>query len=242
MTKKYIFWTSGWDSTFRLLQLLIFEEQIIQPIYILDENRKSYKNELEAIQLIIEKINQNYPKESKKIMPLILVKKNEIILDSEINQSFESIKKKVKIGSQYEWLSAYCKQNDIKKVELCIEKDAINTSLFNFINTYLKPNHSSESSNDENKFAVLNLFKYFEFPLFEIDKKTMYSISKENNWLDIMNLTWFCHKPKKNKPCGKCNPCKTTIIKGLGFRIKFKNRINGYLHIYLFDQLKKLRR
>ena len=117
-----------------MLQLLIFEEQIIQPIYILDEDRKSYKNELEAIKLIIEKINQNYPKESKKIMPLILVKKNEIILDSEINQSFESIKKKVKIGSQYEWLSAYCKQNDIKKVELCIEKDAINTSLFNFIN------------------------------------------------------------------------------------------------------------
>lgn len=68
----------------------------------------------------------------------------------------------------------------------------------------------------------------------------MLGVAKANKWEEIMNLTWFCHKPKKNKPCGKCVTCVATIEKGLGYRIQLKNRMIGYFKIYKTKQLKKL--
>ena len=40
----YIFWTGGYDSTFRLCQLLIVERVMVQPVYISDpylDNKKT---------------------------------------------------------------------------------------------------------------------------------------------------------------------------------------------------------
>ena len=36
-----LFWTGGWDSTYRLLYLLIVEKKYVQPYYIIDLTRKS---------------------------------------------------------------------------------------------------------------------------------------------------------------------------------------------------------
>lgn len=53
MQKKHtLLWTSGWDSIFRLLEIILIEKELVQPIYIIDEDRKSLKNELNAIDLI----------------------------------------------------------------------------------------------------------------------------------------------------------------------------------------------
>lgn len=235
MEIKYLFWTSGWDSTFRLLQLILLENVTVQPIYILDESRKSHVEELKAIQLIINKIASCHPSKSKYLLSPIISKKSEILEDIYIKENFNKIKNIIKIGSQYEWLAKYCKQNKLSNIDLCIEKDSIQTSLFNFINPYFSDNNNIEC---KNKDAIVSVFKYYNFPLFDTNKQQMFEISKKNNWLEIMELTWFCHKPKRSLPCGKCNPCKTTIMKGLGFRINFINRINGYIHIYIYDKFK----
>jgi len=68
----------------------------------------------------------------------------------------------------------------------------------------------------------------------------MLLIAKQNNWLDVLYLTWFCHNPKNNKPCGKCNPCTGVIKKGLSYRIPIKNRLKGYFKIYILNKIKKL--
>lgn len=36
-----IFMTGGWDSIFRLLQLLLIDKRAVQPVYILDPERWS---------------------------------------------------------------------------------------------------------------------------------------------------------------------------------------------------------
>ena len=51
-----IFWTGGWDSSFRVLQLSK-KDVLIQPIY-LDDNRASADNELRAIDSIANKIKK----------------------------------------------------------------------------------------------------------------------------------------------------------------------------------------
>lgn len=231
MKTHIVLWTSGWDSTFRLLQIILVEKHIVQPIYIIDESRKSLKNELFAIESILNKIKELYPNEYKSILPIIYFNKKDVVEDKAIKDSFSHILKQIKIGSQYEWLAYYCEQEKLKNVELSIDKDEISFSLFNFINPYLNSDNHIGTNENLNKNAVRTVFNYFKFPLFQTDKKEMLAISKKNNWLKIMQLTWFCHKPKNNNPCGKCNPCKTVIMKGLGFRIPLKNRLKGYFKI-----------
>lgn len=50
-----IFWTGGWDSTYRMVELSQCDV-IIQPIYCIDKGRKSSDIELNRIQMITEKL------------------------------------------------------------------------------------------------------------------------------------------------------------------------------------------
>ena len=44
-----LFWTGGWDSTFRLLQLVVEQGRLVQPYYIIDPNRLSLRHEIKAM-------------------------------------------------------------------------------------------------------------------------------------------------------------------------------------------------
>lgn len=44
-----ILWTGGWDSTFRVVELSRMEGITIQPVYVIDPNRKSVPYELRAM-------------------------------------------------------------------------------------------------------------------------------------------------------------------------------------------------
>ena len=44
-----LLWTGGWDSTFRLLQRVLIDKQPIQPIYFVNPDRESVREELKSI-------------------------------------------------------------------------------------------------------------------------------------------------------------------------------------------------
>jgi 7-cyano-7-deazaguanine synthase in queuosine biosynthesis len=227
-----LLWTSGWDSTFRLLQIILMEKKSVQPIYIVDKNRKSLKNELEAIQKIQDKIKDEFPEAIDLIQPIWFVEKENLTENDEIGFAFQQLSSMRKIGSQYEWLAQFSHHYDLKNVEISVEKNLDLNSFGNFIKqNYLEVN-PSECSDKKLYYTIDTVFKYFHFPVIYLLKTEMLSIAKENNWLNIMNLTWFCHKPKNNLPCGKCNPCMATIEKGLSYRVPLTNRILGYIKIY----------
>lgn len=218
---KKILWTGGWDSTFRLLQLVLIEKATVQPFYIKDSDRKSHPKELEAIDRILRKISQHYPDDITRINPLQIVEKSQIVTDPHLENCFNEIGQTKKIGTQYLWIASFCKQFNINNIELCIEKDYKNNTFYTFIEPFY--NKSLTNPNSHLDELVHPLFDYFSFNLFDLTKMDMLHIAKERGWMDIMNLTWFCHRPKKNKPCGKCNPCLATYSEGLKFRIP-KNR------------------
>lgn len=75
----------------------------------------------------------------------------------------------------------------------------------------------------------MEIFGYFRFPVLELSKKDMESISKNEEFDDIMNETWFCHTPTlSGKPCGYFNPCRYTREEGLGRRVP-KTTKAGYI-------------
>lgn len=227
---KKILWTGGWDSTFRLLQLVLIEKIDVQPIYIKDTDRKSNNKELEAIDKILKALFKPFPEAQKRISPLIIIDKNEILIDQQLEESYNKISKTQKIGTQYLWIASFCKQNNINSIELSIEKDNRINSFYNFIVPFFNKHLNNPNLHLEEE--VNNLFHYFGFNLFEVTKIDILKISKENGWMEIMNLTWFCHRPKNDKPCGKCKPCLTAFTEGLNFRIPINRRIHSYIKLF----------
>ena len=80
---KYLFWTGGYDSTFRLCQLLIDEKKEVQPIYLFLEDefvdsdkfeRRNKDEELQTMLNITRYIKQKFPHTRKLLHDTYFVK------------------------------------------------------------------------------------------------------------------------------------------------------------------------
>ena len=160
--------------------------------------------------------------------------------NEEIKIAFQEINKHSHLGTQYDWLARYCHEKDINEMGI--------TAVFRYdghIATILK-NHVEKV--ERYNFAVYRIrqdayklpegiiFKYFLFPTYEKSKLELFQLAQEKGWGDMINLTWFCHKPRAvDKPCGACEPCRQTKNYGLGFRIPYQNRIMGKIIHSVYD-------
>ncbi len=217
-----LFWTGGFDSTFRVIQLSR-HNVIVQPYYLADyQHRNSIKNELEAIKAISEDIKNH--SETKFVMkPLIIVDVKDIGSDELIKASYQRLAEEIALGSQYEWLAVFAENH--QGVELSIEKGRLQ-KYFESVANFSR--HSTggvsfqkidkESSNQD----VVNIFGNFHFPypVSELTKPEIVEEYKRLGFGETMNKTWFCHNPVKNEPCGVCTPCRQVVEKGMSFRIK----------------------
>ncbi|WP_428742345.1 hypothetical protein [Tenacibaculum sp.] len=220
-----ILWTGGWDSTFRVLELA--DKNItIQPYYLKD-NRKSEKMEIDTVESLTEEIRK-LPNTKCVIKPLLAKKVSEIEPDEEITKSYNNLRERfkkeghgAKLGSQYEWLARFSK--DIRYLELGIEKDSKPQVLINMFGRLEKKQDEilgehyildKENSTQD----LINVFGNYRYPLLGYSKLDMQRIATQKGYIDIMNKTWFCHRPKNNEPCGKCAPCMQTIEAGLQSR------------------------
>ena len=106
---KEVFWTGGWDSTFRMVQLSR-QDLVIQPVYIGGDNRPSERIELATMNTISALLTQHQGTKAK-ILPLKIVQKEDIPPNAEITEAFYEIRKSIPIGTQYEYLARYAKLN-----------------------------------------------------------------------------------------------------------------------------------
>lgn len=117
-----LLWTGGWDSTFRLLQLIFEEKKEVQPIYIIDQTRSSWTIEMKTIREIKNFIVNKYPESVHLLEPTFFFSKVDIKYDPFINEAWNRIKKERHIGKQYQWLAMFCKQLELNNIELSIQK------------------------------------------------------------------------------------------------------------------------
>ena len=215
-----ILWTGGWDSTFRIVELSK-EEVEIQAYYVLDKTRKSQKNEIDTMEKITEELEKNSNTKAK-FLPIKFVNVDEIEKNDEITRVYKKMHKIHKIGSQYDYLARLALK--VKNLELGLE-NAETSKALNFIkacgeiqekeinglkNYAINP----EKSSYELKLLLGNL----NFPIIDKTKLDMKNIAEKEGYINIMNMTWFCHNPIDNKPCGYCNPCVSTIQEGMQYR------------------------
>jgi 7-cyano-7-deazaguanine synthase in queuosine biosynthesis len=222
-----IFWTGGWDSTFRILQLILVKKLLVQPYYIIDPERKSLQNELKTIQKISSEVRKSFPEKSKLLLPVKYLALSDIKSNKIISKSYTEIRKKQRLGIQYEWLASFCSQYQIFDMEVSLElrvkhKDnvVINATGNYLIERELKQGKVFVISDDAKGKYIYNLFGNMIFPVINNTKMQMYQYSKKQGFSEFLELTWFCHTPVRNKhACGKCQPCQSTQSEGLNWRL-----------------------
>ncbi|HET8985545.1 MAG TPA: hypothetical protein VFN03_07280, partial [Trueperaceae bacterium] len=73
-----LLWTSGWDSTFRLLCALLLEDAHVRPHYVSDPSRPSTAAELKAMANIRSAIVRQYPEAAERLLPTQHAHRDEI--------------------------------------------------------------------------------------------------------------------------------------------------------------------
>lgn len=234
-----VLWTGGWDSTFRIIQLST-KEIIIQPYYLKD-NRKSEKNELETINLLTREIRK-LTSTKCSLKDVISTNVSDIVKDRDISQAYKDLNISFKkltngqLGTQYEWLARYSK--NMSHLELSIEKGTKPSIAINLLGGYKKINDDviGEYYIVDKKISqkeIVMLFGVYHYPLLDYTKLMMKKEAEENGFIDLMNKTWFCHKPIDNAPCGTCSPCEQAIDAGLEYRFTAAALQRHKKHIFL---------
>ena len=237
-----LLWTGGWDSSFRLLQLLLQYRREVVPHYLLDPTRASTQAELEAMERMRRALFERHPHTRALLKPLRKFDTAMLAPDATITDAFREIVSERFIGSQYDWLARFRKQLDIAGLELAAgyRGGRIHGIIGPLVMEFTDGGHASyridPEYSDTKEFAV---FGGFSFPLFALNKQETGSIAVERGWLDILRMSWFCHKPGNgNEPCGYCNPCLYATDEGFGWRIPRRNRIKGIFYRALVKPMK----
>jgi hypothetical protein len=226
-----LFWSGGWDSTFRLLQLVLSEKKLVQPYYLIDPKRKSLRNELKARREIINHLVREHPETRSLILPTIYYEVGDIVHDDELEQGYKEHRKTKRCESQYLWQAEYCKQFNIQDLEMAAERDEHDVPEVE--KRYF--GHFAEGTGKSGEYRIAKIhvnepiykiFGWYTFPIYDLSRQDMELEAARHGWSEYMQMTWFCHSPLRGRyPCGTCLPCQQAIKKGQGRRIPWWRRL-----------------
>lgn len=243
-----IFWTGGWDSTFRVLQLVLLEKRKVQPYYIVDPARKSTDAEIKAMDKIKDQLFLKHPYTKELLLTTIVGDLSNIKANQEVTDAYLRILKQQPLGCQNDFLARYCLQEDMEHMEMSVEDSPV--GLFHILiqSHSIKVNEGNYTNYEiDSKYTgtdVHTLFKYFRYPILFITKLDMQKIAIKEGFEDLMDLTWFCHNPQKYgtdyEGCGVCVPCIEVMSAGMENRMSLRSKIRYYFRIHL--RIEKLSR
>jgi hypothetical protein len=231
-----LLWTSGWDSTYRLLYLLLVRKQPVQPYYLIDPDRLSTGVELQTMKRIKARLASLHPEAKALLRPVIFSDIYDLAANRELTESFERLRAAHGIGSQYDWLARFTTERGLDALEMSVHAD-------DRVYPLLEPIVVSVDQDIEASLHVgrqfggsdaFNVFRNFRFPRFGLTKLDMERLSSEYGFNQLLELSWFCHSPRSNgTPCGLCNPCASTMEEGMGRRIPAASRARYHARKYL---------
>ena len=235
-----VFWTGGWDSTFRVLQLLLLEQRRVQPYYMTDPGRKSVDAELQAMDHIKKQLFQKYPAVKELLLPTVVENVSEIKPNQEVTAAYREILKQQTLGTQYEFLTRFCVQEGIDNIEISVENSPSGFLPKIIRSRVIEVNHDDHLYYKlDDKYEgteVYTLLKYYLFPILDITKLDMKEIAEKEGFIDLLELTWFCHNPQKHgdryEPCGVCHPCTDVMASGMEERMPLRSKIRYYFRVH----------
>ncbi|MBN1929367.1 MAG: hypothetical protein JW764_07480 [Chlorobiaceae bacterium] len=230
-----LLWTGGWESTYRLCELIFLKKRIVNPVYILDPERKSFREEIKAMVAIRGEIVKRISSDASLLKPLQIVIKDDIPPNKIITEMYDSIVKTYGgLGRQFEWLARYADWKDLYRLEIGLEGNTNSPRRPVYAQLEKELIIKDESMILGNKLddQLFDFFRRFSFPVFNLSKDKILQLAKGQDFYDLMLKTWFCHKPRNGKPCGRCYPCEQVMHEGMSFRIPLSGKVR-----YAFKKL-----
>lgn len=236
-TPVVLLWTGGWDSTFRLLQLLLEHRVPVQPLYLLDDTRASSKVEIATTERLRAAIARLHPHTRYLLRPLSIVRVADLAPDPDVEAAHARLAVRHGVGSQYAWLARYARQHGTSGIELtceCIPKGASGVLLDHTIRACAPQGHATYLvPGDDPDPDVALLFGGYAYPLIGTTREAMTEAARQRGWSDLMGMTWFCHRPVHGgEPCGLCDPCRANIEEGFAWRIPPRRRALSAVYRY----------
>lgn len=218
-----LLWTGGWDSTFRLLQLTLVEQRTVQPIYVIDPERRSLGHELRAMVAIREAAIPRLPG-GVRIEPARMYVRTDFPDPPHLGERFSAIARRAHIGRQYLWLASVADALGWADVEMCIPKHELPSGLQDTVFTGIRTGSPRLKDTWE-----AELFRYWTFPVLTTTKAAMGDVAAERGFRDVLELRWFCLLPAgRHLACGRCRPCRIARRDGATGGVAFANRVQWY--------------
>jgi 7-cyano-7-deazaguanine synthase len=218
------------------------------------EKRKSMKYEIRAMGKIRDILSKKKNNANFCILPTKYILRDSIADDQELFHSWKVLHDKYLLGLQYEYLSRFCKQQNLR-VEVCIEncersrcRKTLTGEGKMILSNYMIDNDVLNMGGylylDKTCFSsdAYNILGNLIFPeqLYKISKLEEIRLMREWGMDDVVMATWFCHNPVFGMPCGYCNPCRDAFNEDLAWRVPTSGRILGTLRqpfLYVYYQL-----
>jgi hypothetical protein len=223
---KLLFWTGGYDSTFRLCQILFTSSSSVLPIYIADpsmdgENvsRKNRKQEYHAMQNILSSLYSINPSFQQRIYPILYIHK--VPICPYIRRNMRILYEKGLVHrpiTQYSAMAQVC-YNLGKSIEVGVENSEHSTMGNIVKNNIVYNQHSNTYQMNPNRKLLKNkedqakmIFSNFDFPIIKYRKEDMLLEAEKYKYDTILKQTWSCWFPENGRKCGKCPMCKERIL------------------------------
>ena len=117
-----VLWTSGWDSTFRVADLVITYGRAVRPHYLIDPSRLSTEKELTTITELSDAIAARREDGGSLLLPPRLHQRSELSTDPETRAQLRRLRTVAYLGPQYDLLVALARSLASHELELCILK------------------------------------------------------------------------------------------------------------------------
>jgi len=199
-----LLWTGGWDSTFRLLHLLLVQQRAVQPVYLVSSGRASTMQELTTMERLRAEVLPRLTDPS-------LLRPTQVHLWSDfppspaLREAYAAVAAQEHIGIQYLHLAAVAQALDWHDAEVGVI--------------------AADRWGARGAGPGSVLFERFAFPLLDLPKARMGEIAREHGFYDLLVQRWFCQTPLAGRPCGVCHPCRTATRDG----VRFANPVPVYL-------------
>ena len=224
----YVCWTGGYDSTFRICQLVTAGHRV-QPIYLgmddVDDDknklgrirRKNKKSEVRAMKKIRRALESIYPDASQLLFPTFYVNKH-VKPNAEISQCASYLYSKLgwftRKVNQYE-RSLQTAYYFSEPLEICgVDADGLGDSIKNFVVGRGRNCRLADALPDKYKCACI--FGLARFPIIHLNKKEMLAIATRGGYAPLLALSWSCWTPVEvngvSIPCGQCDMCRHRIL------------------------------
>ncbi len=225
----YVCWTGGYDSSFRVCQL-VHAGKRVQPIYLGmdgvddEENklfriqRKNKTNELQAMEQIRRSLEDIYPDAQYLLMPTLYI-------NDFLETNFEIKKCASYLHSKLGWFTRNVNQyerilqiayHSSEPLEICIENadDGLSKSIKKFVGGVGRDCRLIDKLPDKYKCACI--FGLLRFPVIHLTKKDMLEIATQEGYRHVLAYSWSCWTPVLVNgafvPCGQCDMCRHRII------------------------------